>query len=71
MNELLSVVTIAEAARMWRKNRRTVMRAIDSRRRGLVARQSGDIWLVTVESCRRRWGAPIEPLDTETLAYPT
>lgn len=64
---LFEVVTVKEAARMWGKNRASVVRAIDSRHRPLVARKSDSAWLITVASLRRRWGEPIEPLNTEDL----
>lgn len=70
MDTLLSVVTVSEAARMYEKNVRSVRRAIESRHKPLEARQSGRDWLITVDSLRRRWGAPKHPVDTSTLACP-
>lgn len=71
MNDpLLAVVTASEAARMYGKNRRSVLRAIESRHKPLTARQSGRDWIITLESLERRWGAPKHPIDTSSLACP-
>lgn len=69
--KLLTVVTLSEAAELWRKHRLTILRAIDSRmdnrqrKPPLVARKSPDneqgIWLISVESLRARWGDPVKP----------
>jgi hypothetical protein len=61
MDTLLQVVTITEAARMWRKHNLTVRRAIDARQKPLIARKSDNVWLINYESCVRRWGEPKEP----------
>jgi hypothetical protein len=59
---LYTVVTAAEAAAHWRKNYRAVLRAIDTGRYPLVARQSGKVWLIAVDSLERRWGPPVVAL---------
>lgn len=64
MNALLEVVTIAEAARFWRKHQTSVKRARDSKYHPLEMRETGHPWLVTVASLKRRWGEPHEPLTS-------
>jgi hypothetical protein len=54
---LYTVVTVGEAVRRWQRHHLTIRRAIDDRR--LAARQSGTIWLISVESLIALWGLPI------------
>ncbi len=61
-DDLYTVSTILEIARVWHKNPVTVRRAIDSKRNPLEARKSGGVWLVSVESVKRRWGNPPQPI---------
>lgn len=60
---LFEVLTVSEVAYMWHKNMTTVRRAIDSKKKPLVARKPFDYangtWLVSYRSCVRRWGEPI------------
>lgn len=62
MDTLLTVLTIREVAAKWRLHPVTVRRALDAKRNPLVARQSpddrGGVWLISYESCVRRWGNP-------------
>jgi hypothetical protein len=58
MDELLKVVTLSEAAQLWYLHPDTVRRAIFTRRNPLVARKSPNGWLITYQSCVRRWGHP-------------
>lgn len=67
MDALFEVVTVTEAARMFNKRRQSVLRAIDSRRKPLVARKSDATWLITLDSLRNRWGDPLSPLNTDQL----
>jgi hypothetical protein len=60
---LYKVVTISEAARCWKRNYRTIKSACFSSRKPLVWRQSGAVYLITVESLKRRYGKPVEPLS--------
>lgn len=57
-DELYTVSTILEIARLWNKNPVTVRRAIDAKRNPLEARKSAGVWLISVESVKRRWGNP-------------
>lgn len=59
---LYKVVTISEAARCWKRDYRTIKSACFSSRRPLVWRQSGAIYLITVESIKKRYGEPLEPI---------
>lgn len=68
MDELLSVVTLQEAARLWGKHPTSVRRARDSRRAPpLEVRETPRAILITVASLRRRWGDPLIPLETLLL----
>ncbi len=62
---LESVVTLPEACYHWCKNRKTLEMAIAKDR--LHYRQAGRIYLITVESLTRRWGAPKIPLCVHIL----
>lgn len=65
MNELLTVVTLQEAARLWGKHHTSVRRARDSRRApALEVRDTPTAILITVSSLKRRWGEPKIPLET-------
>lgn len=55
---LFEVVTISEAAMMWRKRTETVRRAMGARKKRLIARKSLGTYLITVQSLERRWGKP-------------
>jgi len=57
-DDLFSVSTILEIARVWNKNPVTVRRAIDAKRNPLEARKSAGVWLISVQSVKRRWGNP-------------
>lgn len=61
---LLVLVTVAEAARCWGKHYTSVRRARDSGKFPLVSRSAGRNCFITVSSLRRRWGAPIVPLES-------
>lgn len=64
MNTLDQTLTIPEIVVHWRKNKRTVERAIDCGRYPLVARQAGSkrgTWLIDRASVVRRWGDPVIP----------
>lgn len=54
---LLAVVTMAEAARMWSRDPKTVRYAIDAG--NIAAVRLGRIWLVSVPSASRAWGPPV------------
>lgn len=57
---LLEVLTVTEAALVWRKHPKTIRRAIESGRVPLRARKSPDdergCWLILRESVIARWG---------------
>ena len=61
MNELLTLLTIAEVSRLWQKNRTSVLVAMGARKRALEYRKTGWVYLITYNSCVRRWGKPIHP----------
>lgn len=61
-NPLLEVLTPAEVAHMWYLHIDTVYKAIFTRRNPLEARKSGRTWLISYQSCVRRWGNPAKPL---------
>lgn len=63
MTTLESVLTLTEVSRMWAKHPTTVRNALGARKRPLVFRQTDRVYLVTYESCLRRWGPPRFPLD--------
>lgn len=65
--KLFTLATIPEIAECWGLHPKTVRRALDAKRNPLQARKSGRIILVSIESVRKRWGAPIRPLSRETL----
>jgi len=70
MNVLDQVLTIPEVARCWRKNKRTVERAIDAGRYPLIARQESarrGAWLIDRASVVRRWGDPV--IDVSDTTY--
>lgn len=56
--KLEGVLTISEVAALWQRHPVSIRRAFDSRKRPLVARKSEHIWLISYESCLRRWGPP-------------
>lgn len=58
METLYSLLTIPEVARMWGKHPDTVRVALGARRNPLVFRKTERVYLVTYESCVRRWGKP-------------
>lgn len=60
---MAEIVTISEAARMFDKHPLTVRRAIDNGRIPLRARLSDHIWLITLQSCCQRWGAPTSAIN--------
>jgi hypothetical protein len=63
-DELIKIVTLTEAARLWGKHPTSVRRARDSKRNPLVVRETDRVWLISVASLRRRWGSPKIPLST-------
>lgn len=52
------VLTVTEVAKMWGKDRSTVMWAIWRDRVVAVQAAYGSIWLVDRASCVAYWGAP-------------
>lgn len=63
--QIFACVTRAEAANLWDKWPSTVQNHIDNGR--LVARKSGSIWLVSIDSLYHLWGKPPEPQATTSL----
>jgi len=69
IKQLFETVTISEAAWMWDRHPMTVRRAIDTGKKPLIARRSGDprsklgdesgVYIISVESLIRRWGKPV------------
>ncbi len=62
MEAIRPYLTITEIALLWRKNPTSVRRALDSKRLPLEGYKSPDnsngTWLITADSCQRRWGFP-------------
>ncbi len=63
MDALYSLLTITEVARLWGRHPSTVRNALGARKRPLTFRQSDRVYLITYESCLRRWGPPRLPLE--------
>lgn len=65
MEVLNRVLTVTEVARMWDKSPEHIRLTIHARYRPLEARkaalQNRGCWLITYESCVRRWGNPPFP----------
>lgn len=57
------VTTLAEACRMYGKDRKTVLYAIDTG--NLAARKEGGIWLISTASLMSYWGRPTYPRRCE------
>lgn len=53
---LSQVGTITEAAIMWKKNRETIKKLVESGQLNSV--KSAGTWLVSFPSCVARWGEP-------------
>lgn len=60
MESIYQVTTVEEISRLWKKNPVSVRRAIDSKRNPLIARKSGNLWLIDWESVVNRWGQPLK-----------
>jgi hypothetical protein len=58
MDDLYKVSTVEEIAETWGKNPMSVRRAIDSKKKPLVGRRSGKVWIISVDSVVNRWGQP-------------
>jgi hypothetical protein len=56
---LTHVVTISEVCKMWQLSDTSVRWGIDSPINPLIARKAGNTFIITIESCIRRWGQPI------------
>jgi hypothetical protein len=64
MDTLLEILTVTEVCRAWGKHPDTVMLGMGARKNPLVVRKAPRVWLITAESCRKRWGEPLIPLST-------
>lgn len=55
---MYSVVTLSEASWAWGKSRKAIMMRIYTG--ALVARLSGKVWLISVNSLQSVWGKPFK-----------
>lgn len=60
-NPLYTLLTIPEVARVWERHYGTVHMALGAKRNPLIFRKTDRVYLVTYESCVRRWGEPVHP----------
>lgn len=66
-NPLDKVLTVPEVAKMWGYREETVHYAMGAKKRPLVFRRAGKVFLIEYASCVRRWGQPIREISTVHL----